>query len=87
MTSLEKRFIEVFKNKHPQCDENTVKLLLESNFIDFRTMKIALTRHYVEECVKRGCGKREAMMLVANDLATSYEYVKKAMYYYNDVNV
>lgn len=84
---VENKFIEIYKLKHPECDEKTIFALLKDNLIDFKTLKIAITRYCVEDCVKRGCGKREAMRLVASDLATSVEYVKKAMYYNNDINI
>ena len=87
ITSIERKFVEIYTKKHPNAQENTIFALIESKLIDFRTCKIALIRHFVDDCVKKGCGKREAMRLVANDMACSYEYVKKAMYYFNDINI
>ncbi|MCL1943575.1 MAG: hypothetical protein FWF54_08550 [Candidatus Azobacteroides sp.] len=87
ITSIEKKFVEIYRQKHPESEEKTIFALMENNLIDFRTCKIALIRYFVHDCVKRGCGKREAMRLIADDMACSYEYVRKVMYYYNDINI
>jgi hypothetical protein len=87
ITEIEKKFVEIYKEKHSDVDENTIFVLIENKLIDFRTCKIALIRHFVYDCVKKGCGKREAMRLVADDMACSYKYVEKCLYYFQDVNV
>ncbi len=87
ITSIEKKFVEIYREKHPELDEKTIFALINSRVVDFRFCKIALIRHLVEDCFKRGCGKREAMRLVAEDMACSYKYIEKIMYYFRDVNI
>mgnify|MGYP007081677823 FL=1 len=46
-----------------------------------------VVREYVNELVGRGTGKVDAMYMAAEKFCCSYEYVRKCMYYYKEVNL
>ncbi len=87
LTDLEKRFADVYTKWHPEADRTTVVGLLRSGLIDYKTCKIAVVKHYVNDCINRGCKKTDAMYLVADDMNCSYKTVEYYMYYYKDINI
>ena len=49
--------------------------------------KILVVREFVIDLVGRGTGKVDAMYMAAEKFCCSYEYVRKCMYYYKEVNL
>jgi hypothetical protein len=61
--------------------------LFEMGVVDFSRCKILATRQYVEQLVRRGEKKTNAMWMAAEHFVCSYEYVRKCVYYYTDINM
>ena len=55
--------------------------------VDYTRCKILAVRNVVDEMVKKGMKKSDAMWSAAEQFACSYEYIRKCMYYYTDVNI
>ena len=49
-------------------------------------MKVLVVREYVKDRVKNGSSRLGAMWQATEEFACSYEYVRKCVYYYKDVN-
>jgi ribosomal protein L17 len=65
-----------------------VEELCRIGVIDHTLCKVLAVRRYVEELTKSGLhGKVEAMWIAAEHFCATYEYVRKCMYYYTDVNI
>ena len=59
---------------------------MDMGVIDFSRCKILAVKNWVEQLVKHGEKKIDAMWKAAEYFACSYEYVRKCMYYYQDVH-
>lgn len=55
--------------------------------VDPSVCKILSTRRFVDDSVKSGLPKVEAMWLAAERFGTSYEYIRKCMYNYPGLDV
>jgi len=55
--------------------------------VDHTLCKVLAVRRWVDDAVKGGHRKVEAMWMASEHFCSSYEYVRKCMYYYNDVNI
>jgi hypothetical protein len=64
-----------------------VEELCRIGVIDYSRCKVLAVRRWVEEAVKGGTKKTDAMWQAAEHFCCTYEYVRKCMYYYNDVNI
>ena len=64
-----------------------VERLIRMGVVDTVRCKILVVREYVNELVGRGTGKVDAMYMTAEKFCCSYEYVRKCMYYYKEVNL
>ena len=64
-----------------------VERLIRMGVVDTVRCKILVVREYVNELVGRGTGKVDAMYMAAEKFCCSYEYVRKCMYYYKEVNL
>lgn len=64
-----------------------VERLIRMGVVDTVRCKILVVREYVNELVGRGTGKVDAMYIAAEKFCCSYEYVRKCMYYYKEVNL
>ena len=70
-----------------ECVGPLVEKLIEMGVVDSVRCKILVVREYVDNLVKQGNGKVDAMYMAADRFCCSYEYVRKCMYYYKDVNL
>jgi hypothetical protein len=61
--------------------------LFEIGVIDHTRCKVLAVREYVYERVAAGWKKFDAMCDASEHFSCSYEYVRKCLYYYNDVNI
>lgn len=61
--------------------------LFEMGVVDFTRCKVLAVRTAVDTLMRGGMRKVDAMYQAAEDFACSYEYVRKCMYYYTDVNM
>ncbi len=88
MTRYEKelaRIVALRYGKLPAAE--LVAELCRIGVVDHTRCKILSVRRYVEELVKEGAKKVDAMWLAAEHFCATYEYVRKCMYYYTDVNI
>ena len=67
--------------------EELLDKLFEMGVVDQTRCKVLAVRDAVEEMVRGGRRKVDAMYQAADKFACSYEYVRKCMYYYTDVNM
>ncbi len=88
MTVYEKYLSEVVASNFPSlsCGELLEKLI-EIGVVDFTRCKVLAVRRFVDDCMRGGMKKIDAMWDAAEKFCCSYEYVRKCMYYYKDVNV
>lgn len=83
----DKRLIESLERVCPGTQTGElVERLIRMGVVDTVRCKVLVVREYVNELVMAGSGKVDAMYLAAETFCCSYEYVRKCMYYYKDVN-
>lgn len=88
MTSYEKELISQLEQHYPRLSTTRLlEKLMDMGVIDFSRCKILAVRSRVEQLIKQGYKKIDAMWEAASHFACSYEYVRKCMYYYQDVNL
>lgn len=88
MTRYEKELARIIT----QCWGNIsavelIEKLCDIGVIDHTLCKVLAVRRHVEELVRSGTGKVDAMWLAAEHFCATYEYVRKCMYYYKDLNL
>lgn len=88
MTSYEKELIELVKLRFGDNSpaEITAKLI-DMGVVDFSRCKILAVREYVGTAMKTGAKKTDAMWEASEHFSCSYEYIRKCMYYYTDINI
>ena len=87
MTTYEKEFLAIFSSKYAGADiEKTFELLVEMGLIEPTRCKVAVIRNFVNNQVENGVGKLDAMWSATEHFACTYEYVRRCMYYYRDMN-
>jgi hypothetical protein len=64
-----------------------VEELCRIGVVDHTLCKVFAVRKFVDEQVKSGVGKVDAMWAASDHFCATYEYVRKCMYYYNDINL
>lgn len=88
MTTYEKELQRIVEKRFGNLSTGKlVEKLIEMGVIDFFKCKVLSVREYVGGRQKVGVKKNDAMWEAAEKFSCSYEYVRKCMYYYNDVNV
>ena len=87
MNVYEKQLIDSVSKLYPDsCTAGLVEMLIRMGVVDSTLCKVLVVREYVNDLVKRGSGKVDAMYSAAERFYCSYEYVRKCMYYYKEVN-
>jgi CheY-like chemotaxis protein len=88
MTLYQKRLNELVLTQMPQADgRQIVDRLFQLGVIDNTLLKVLVIREYVEKSVRQGESKLNAMWQATEIFACTYEYVRKCVYYYKDVNL
>lgn len=88
MTTYEKQLFMILGKKYPNISaENLLKKLIEIGVLDFTLCKVLAVREYVDELVRVGSKKVDAMWCASEQFGCTYEYIRKCMYYYTDVNL
>lgn len=88
MTSYEKELILLIEQHYPNISiKNLIVKLMDMDIIDFTRCKVLAVRNWVNQRIRQGDKKIDAMWKAAEHFACSYEYVRKCMYYYQDVNL
>ena len=87
LTIYEKELIRILRTR---CGElttgQTVEKLTALGVIDSTLCKVLAVREYVRGIMETGIRKTD-LWLATERFACSYEYVRKCMYYYTDMNV
>lgn len=60
--------------------------LFELGVVNHTLCKVLAVRDYVDERVKEGDKKIDAMWKASEQFCCSYEYARKCVYYYTDIN-
>jgi ribosomal protein L17 len=71
---------------HLSCVQ-LVEELCRIGVVDHTLCKVFAVRRYVDQLVKEGTGKVDAMWAATEQFCSTYEYVRKCMYYYTDINL
>lgn len=66
--------------------EQIIERLCLMGVVDHTQCKVLAVRTCVDTLVRGGQGKVDAMWQAAEHFCATYEYVRKCMYYYKDVN-
>ena len=88
MTTYEKELIDQLDLHYKSLTTpQLVSKLMEMGVIDYSRCKVLSVREYVRKLTREGCKKTNAMWDAAEKFACSYEYIRKCIYYYKDVNL
>ncbi len=88
MTLYQKRLHDLVQARCAQnSGHDVVDLLFRVGVIDSTLVKVLVIREYVEELLREGETKLNAMWRATEVFACTYEYVRKCIYYYKDVNL
>lgn len=88
MTIYVKEMIEMLERKYGKLSTSEfASKLFEIGVLDHTLCKVLSVREYVAALVKGGEKKIDAMWKAADHYSCSYEYVRKCIYYYTDVNI
>ncbi len=78
----------IINERYPdRSSDQIVELLYRHGLIDFTMIKALVIREEVFRAVKSGKSKLTAMWEASEKFACTYEYVRKCIYYYKDVNL
>jgi hypothetical protein len=67
--------------------QRLVEELCRMGVIDHTLCRVLAVRTWVDARVKSGRGKVESMWMAASHFCATFEYVRKCMYYYQNVNL
>lgn len=88
MTTYQKELFERIRHKYGRLPpDQTVHKLFELGVVDHTLCKVLAVREYVSEKTAAGAKKIDAMWQAAEHFCCTYEYVRKCVYYYTDVNM
>ena len=88
MTTYEKELADQLAQRYPELPlPQMIAKLTEIGVIDYSRCKTLSVREYVNALVRSGCNKMDAMWKASEKFACSYEYIRKCMYYYKDINL
>ena len=88
MSLYKKRLHELVLSRVPHANSGEiVELLFKIGVIDSTLIKVLLIREYVAELMRGGETKLNAMWRATEIFACTYEYVRKCVYYYKDINL
>ena len=88
MTIYMKELIGMLDRRYGQMPtEEFAGKLFQIGVLDHTLCKVLAVREFVYAIVKDGGKKIDAMWEAAEHFSCSYEYVRKCIYYYTDVNI
>lgn len=88
MTTYEKELALIVQQKYSNYTSGElIEKLIEMGVVDFSRCKILAVREYVGALGTQGVKKTNAMWQATEKFSCSYEYIRKCMYYYTDVNL
>ncbi|MCC8087935.1 MAG: hypothetical protein LIO79_01515 [Rikenellaceae bacterium] len=87
MTTYQKEFIEVMCKKFRSKEiVKLLEILMSSGVVDDTMLKVFVIRKFVFSEASNGNSKLNAMWKATEHFCCSYEYVRKCIYYYKDVD-
>lgn len=87
MTTYIKQLKEQLNERYGELTgKQLIDKLFEIGVVDHRLCKVLAVREYVWALLKGGSKKTDAMWRAADHFCCTYEYVRKCMYYYTDLN-
>lgn len=88
MTIYEKKLSSQLLQRYPQITpEEMIAKLIEIGVVDATRCKVLSVREYVNSLLQQGYKKIDAMWKATEIFSCSYEYIRKCMYCYKDVNL
>lgn len=88
MTVYQKELFDQLDKRYGNLSPaQTASKLFELGVIDHTLCKVLAVREYVAEKTRAGEKKLEAMWQASEHFCCTYEYVRKCVYYYTDVNM
>lgn len=88
MTIYEKELKAYIEKKFPfSTGAEIVDALFKIGVVDYSLCKVLAIRLWVDEQIKLGIGKVDALWLASEKFGCSYEYARKCIYYYKDVGL
>ena len=88
MTIYEKKLSKQLLQRYPQMTpEELITKLIEIGVVDATRCKVLSVREYVNSLLQLGYKKIDAMWKATEIFSCSYEYIRKCMYYYTDMNI
>lgn len=67
--------------------DQAIELLMTAGILDHTLIKVICIREYVKKLTNEGQSKLSAMWKATEEFCCTYEYVRKCMYYYKDINL
>jgi hypothetical protein len=87
MTIYQKRLHELVAARMPHADgAEIIDRLCRLGVVDTTLLKVLVIRQHVEKLMGEGESKLNAMWRATEIFACTYEYVRKCVYYYKDIN-
>lgn len=87
MTIYQKELARIVAERLGGKAADVVECLCQMGVVDHTLCKVLAVREHVAELVKGGAGKVDAMWMAAERFCATYEYIRKCVYYYTDVNI
>ena len=88
MTVYEKELAAIVENR---CQGLSASQLLEKlisiGVVDYTRCKALAVREHVAALMREGNKKIDSMWMASERFCCSYEYIRKCIYYYKDVNL
>jgi hypothetical protein len=88
MTKYQKELARIVAERYGELPTaQLVEKLCRIGVVDHTLCKVFAVRRFVDEQVKSGVGKVDAMWTASEHFCATYEYIRKCMYYYTDINI
>lgn len=88
MTRYQKELVRTLNTRFGELtQEQLIEKLIRIGVIDPTLCKVLSIREFVAALQKSGLKKIDAMWVASEQFACTYEYVRKCMYYYTDINL
>ena len=88
LTLYDRKVIDFMDRQFPGKEAGKfTEQLIRMGLVDNTKCKILMIREYVSEMVRKGSGKIDAMYSAAEEFCCSFDYVRKCIYYYKNINL
>ena len=88
MTIYQKELLALVEQHYGTLSpEALCERLFEIGVLDHTLCKVLAGREYVAQAIAHGTRKVDAMWQASEHFCCTYEYIRKCVYYYTDVNL